>query len=178
MPKDNVLIKPDTSSDDKTDECSELEQMASLFFEKFHSGPLPDPDTLKEYNEILPDAAERIFKMAEKEQEHHHTMGVKLVDSEIRKVSKGQNYALIISLVGLVGAIICALLDQVTIGSIIGVSTVASLASNFLYGKQKKSKEDEIKRPGSGKRLKRAKKNDGEQTSPSDPSTEVPNSSP
>jgi uncharacterized membrane protein len=32
-----------------------------------HRGPIPDPETLKKYNEVLPGAADRIFAMAEKD---------------------------------------------------------------------------------------------------------------
>lgn len=34
-----------------------------------HAGPLPDPETLRRYAEIILDGAERIMRMAEKEQE-------------------------------------------------------------------------------------------------------------
>jgi uncharacterized membrane protein len=44
------------------------EKRVSLLHQEFHAGPLPSPDTLKKYNDILPDAADRIFKMAEKSQ--------------------------------------------------------------------------------------------------------------
>ncbi len=37
---------------------------------KQHSGPLPDPETLGEYNQLIPNGAERIMKMAEKQQDH------------------------------------------------------------------------------------------------------------
>lgn len=37
-----------------------------------HSGPIPDPDTLERYNQIIPNAANRILEMAEKEQAHRH----------------------------------------------------------------------------------------------------------
>lgn len=37
-----------------------------------HSGPLPAPRTMREYEEIVPGGAERIFKMAELEQQHRH----------------------------------------------------------------------------------------------------------
>jgi uncharacterized membrane protein len=165
--------KPDTSSGEKTAECREIEQtVAALIHEKFHAGPLPDPETLKEYNDILPDAAERIFNMAEKAQEHHHTMGAKLVACEVKKVNKGQNYALIIALVGIVGAVICAFLDQVTIGSIIGGSTLVSLASSFLYEKHKKSKEDGKKQPNSKILSKGSEKNEGGEIPPPDSPTD------
>ncbi len=35
-------------------------------------GPLPDPEILKKYNDAVPDGAERIFKMAERDQKHIH----------------------------------------------------------------------------------------------------------
>ena len=41
---------------------------------KQHSGPLPDPVTLKSYNEIIPNGAERIMNMAEKQQSHSMDM--------------------------------------------------------------------------------------------------------
>ena len=31
-----------------------------------HSGPLPSPETLRQYNDIVPDGAERIMAMAER----------------------------------------------------------------------------------------------------------------
>lgn len=34
-----------------------------------HSGPLPDPDTLQRYEQVLPGLAERILVMAEKQSE-------------------------------------------------------------------------------------------------------------
>ena len=36
------------------------------------SGPLPSPRAFAKYNEVLPDAADRILRMAEKEQEIRH----------------------------------------------------------------------------------------------------------
>jgi len=32
------------------------EKRVSLLHQEYHAGPLPSPDTLKKYNEILPDA--------------------------------------------------------------------------------------------------------------------------
>lgn len=38
------------------------------------TGPLPSPGELAQYNRVLPDAANRILTMAEKQQQHHHNM--------------------------------------------------------------------------------------------------------
>jgi uncharacterized membrane protein len=135
------LKKPDAELvAGNNEECEKIEKVAALILRKYR-GPLPPPESLKEYNEILPDAAERIFSMAEKEQEHHHTTEIKLVDHEIKKTSKGQNFALVTALTGIVGAVICAFLGQVVIGAVVGGSTLASLVSSFLSAKQKKEKE-------------------------------------
>ncbi|MHB8371078.1 MAG: DUF2335 domain-containing protein [Leptospirales bacterium] len=37
-----------------------------------HTGPLPDPETLRKYDDLLPGTAERIITMAEREQRHVH----------------------------------------------------------------------------------------------------------
>lgn len=42
--------------------------------QKSHSGPLPDIDTLRGYADLIDQGAERIMRMAEKEQEHSHKM--------------------------------------------------------------------------------------------------------
>ena len=36
----------------------------------FHSGPLPDPDTLGRYDMVIPGAADRIIKIAENQAIH------------------------------------------------------------------------------------------------------------
>lgn len=36
-------------------------------------GPVPSPDQLAKFEQVLPGAAERIFRMAEKEQEQRHS---------------------------------------------------------------------------------------------------------
>ncbi|MCU0288104.1 MAG: hypothetical protein MUF15_17125, partial [Acidobacteria bacterium] len=66
----------------------------------------------------------------------------KRIESEIKKVNKGQNYALVIALTGIAGAITCAFLDQVTIGSFLGGSTVITLVALFLSEKLRRKKEE------------------------------------
>ena len=42
--------------------------------QKSHSGPLPDIETLRGYADLIENGAERIMRMAEKEQEQSHEM--------------------------------------------------------------------------------------------------------
>lgn len=54
------------------------------------SGPLPPPADLAKYNEAVPDAAERIIKMAEKEQDNRHKLQEKELRDKGKLESRGQ----------------------------------------------------------------------------------------
>lgn len=47
-------------------------------------GPLPPPAILADYNAIVPDAAERILAMAERQNEHRISMEAGLLDHQTR----------------------------------------------------------------------------------------------
>lgn len=55
-----------------------------------HSGPLPDPLSFRAYAEVLPDAPERIMRMAEKEQEHRHELERKIAETDRIGYLRGQ----------------------------------------------------------------------------------------
>ena len=54
-----------------------IEHSASV--EQVYSGPLPHPNTLREYEVIVSGAGQRILAMAEREQAHRHRMDVSSV---------------------------------------------------------------------------------------------------
>lgn len=146
MAKSKEIKNSETKSlNDNQDQYTEIEKVVSLLYQQIQhfSGPLPSPEMLKKYNEILPNAAERVFRMAEKAQDHYEETEKKLVDLEIKKVPKGQNHAFMIAITGIVGAVICAFLGQVTIGSIIGGATLISVVPHFIPGKRKKKEDND-----------------------------------
>ncbi|EHI56450.1 hypothetical protein HMPREF9333_00312 [Johnsonella ignava ATCC 51276] len=69
----------DTLVDKEDISTKEYSLSASLF-----SGPLPPPSILQGYEDVLPGSADRILKMAEKEQSNRHDLINKQVNSEIR----------------------------------------------------------------------------------------------
>jgi uncharacterized membrane protein len=148
MPENNSknLKKPDSKLlTNKQTECEDIEERAvALLLQKYHLGPLPDPETLKEYNEILPDAAERILRMAEKSQEHHESIEKKFVNNDIKIMSRGQIFALVISLSSFIIATICAFLGQTEIGVAVVGPALAALVSRFLPGKRKKESKEKM----------------------------------
>lgn len=53
--------------------------------QQIHSGPIPAPDVLQGYNDIVPDAAERIIQMAEKQQAHRIKMETDVLAAQINE---------------------------------------------------------------------------------------------
>lgn len=110
-------------------------------------GPLPHPDILARYENILPGIADRIVRMAEAEQNARHSaidqdaknkstlvdIAAKESAGALEAQKKGQNIGLAISLVCVLCAIVCALMDKPTIVTcaFLAVPT-ASLIGSFM----------------------------------------------
>ena len=70
--------------------------------ESRYASPLPSPDDLKRYKELLPDAPERLLAAGEREQKHRHMLEERLVsidESATPKFYDGQRRGHFISLV-------------------------------------------------------------------------------
>lgn len=113
----------------------------TLIQEKSHSGPLPDSETLIEYNSVIPNGADRIMKMAEKQQEHRINIEKDVIKSQSGQSLLGQWFGLIIGIFGIGCGTFLAYSGEKTVGGIIAGGTVVSLVSVFVIGKGKQSKE-------------------------------------
>jgi uncharacterized membrane protein len=107
------------------------------------SGPLPHPDILKKFNEIVPGSAERIIKMAEEQSTHRRELEKKVINSDISQSKRGQILGFIISITGLLVSAFVAVYGSAIAGGIIGIGTLASLVSVFMYGSKTRSEERE-----------------------------------
>lgn len=92
------------------------------------SGPLPPPELLKTYGELMPDLPERIVAMVEKEQAHKHNRENKTMEYVRNDVRRGQILGVLVSLGSLATAGFCAWIGApwiVVLGTILpGLSTV------------------------------------------------------
>lgn len=100
------------------------------------SGPLPAPEELAAYNQIIPQGADRIMKMAEQQTTHRISLENTVVNSQQKQSSRGQIFGLIIGLSGLGLATFAAVNGQPWFGSIIGGTTLVSLVSVFVYARR------------------------------------------
>jgi len=109
------------------------------------SGPLPPPEVLKRFDEIVPGAAERIIKMAEAQSEHRKDLEKKVIESDISRSKWGQILGFIISITGLIVSGFISIYGNAIVGGIVSVSMLASLVGVFMYGSKTRAKEREEK---------------------------------
>ena len=108
-----------------------------------HSGPIPPPAMLEEYNKIVPNAAERIIKMAEDQSAHRIKIESQVVNTDTRNTTLGIVCALIIML-GVLGLAAYALkLGQPIAAGFIGALGIGSIVGSFIYGTRTRQLERE-----------------------------------
>ena len=76
-------------------------EQVELKAQRFWAGALPRPEDFAKYAEVVPDAPERILRMAEKEQEHRISLEQQIVPADNKAGARGQWLGAIISLVAL-----------------------------------------------------------------------------
>jgi uncharacterized membrane protein len=112
------------------------------------SGPLPPPEVLEKYNQVLPGAAERILAMAEQQSRHRQTIETKVIDSNVFVQKLGPILGFIIAMTAVVGGIVLILKGKDGYGLASILTPLAGLVGVFIYGKQRQKKELEDKAEG------------------------------
>ena len=118
---------------------------------EMYSGPIPSPEALARYEEIQPGAADRIIKMAEKQQEHRMSLETKAIGGQIDQSKRGQIFGFIAILLCIGVAVFFAVaFDMTTFAEIFLTVTMVILVTLFITGKnvmrkdlKEKSKDQE-----------------------------------
>lgn len=104
-----------------------IEVWRSLF-----SGPIPPPDVLSEYNQVLPGLAERIVRMTEDEGRHRRD-----VESRVVRLSElGLASATLIALTIIVGGLVAAVKGAEHAGFAAVLAAVTGLVAVFVVGRR------------------------------------------
>jgi uncharacterized membrane protein len=122
----------------KKEKQAEIVKAFSIGFmqiQKHHSGPLPDAETLEHYSNIIPNGAERIMVMAEKEQDFRHGLSTDESKRILNQRGIGQIFGFIIAIVGIGGGIFLAYSGKETAGLTSIISAMVLLAGAFITGK-------------------------------------------
>lgn len=109
------------------------------------SGPIPPPEIFAGYDRVLPNGADRVMKMAEREQEHRHKMEDTIVGKESFEKRAGLVFAFVLAAIALgVSAYLLIWTDKSVPGLTLFIIQFVGLALAFLGAKnQKRSDENE-----------------------------------
>lgn len=109
----------------------------------FHS-PVPPPEELAKFNQVIPNGAERLLGMVEKEQVHRHAMDF----ADVADAKRGMNYAFVISMTVIVGGFAAIAMGNPVTGSLFAGGGLISVIALFIQGRsyqQKKRQNGEAK---------------------------------
>lgn len=143
-----AVAKKNTSNSDVTESKGEKKRVSEpmhLMQSRQYSGPIPPPEMLQEYNNIVPDAAERILAMAEAGAKHQREMEAGLLVADIEsdkrrhiEVLRGQLFAGAAVVVAFSVAALALFLGSPAAATLIGGTTVISLVTVFVTGRKEK----------------------------------------
>ena len=108
-----------------------------------HSGPIPDPITLKGYENICPGAADRIITMAENQAKHRQEIGKISIRSRTGDSKMGIIFGFILALATIISGTVTIWHGHVWSGAILGSAGPVGIVSAFIYGTRSNRKERE-----------------------------------
>jgi len=107
------------------------------------SGPIPHPEHLERYGNIVQDGAERIFRMAENQAEHRMRIESQIVNADIRRSDRGLLYGFIIAIVVTGSGTWIAVMEGNSLGFVAILTPLVSIIGLFIYNRQSQSNNKE-----------------------------------
>ncbi len=98
-----------------------------------YGGPIPPASMLREYNEVLPGAAERILHMAEQQSEHRIFLEKTVIVGDSKRAEEGLWIGAVIAFVVLAGSIACILMGHDWAGAALGAIDITSIVYVFIH---------------------------------------------
>ena len=99
-------------------------------------GPIPAPDDLRQYEQVLPGLADRIVKMAESQINHQQRIEKEHFEFGARRSLAGLLAGFLISVFFLCAAVWLVLADHDTAGIILGSVDLVGLVTVFVLGRR------------------------------------------
>ena len=120
------------------------------------SGPLPPPELLQHYNEIIPNGADRIVTMAENQSAHRIELEKKVIFGDSKRANWGLFCGYSFGLVVVVLSFILIWNGHDFAGTVLGSVDLVALLSVFIYGthvrRQERERRDDKNKALTGRR--------------------------
>ncbi len=113
-------------------ESGEPSEESHILKAQLFSGPLPHPEIMAGYEQVLPGSADRILTRAENQQRHRHELDSAALKSEIRMELLGWISGTVVTIIVLVGSIWLLSIGQSVVGFAGIVIASTGIISNFL----------------------------------------------
>lgn len=126
-----TVVEP-PSPPDRDSRSAEVSSKVTLEHQSFHSGPLPDPETLAAYGRISPDLVDRIVAASEDERSHRHRMD----RQHSRRASMGLAAGLLVAVLFLVVSAWLINDGHDVAGAVIGSVDLVALTAVFVLGRR------------------------------------------
>ena len=114
---------------------------------EFHTGPLPSPRSLAEYERVLPGVGAEFLQEWKNETSHRRKLQRDFAEDNSRRATRAQHYALMFGIAALVASVALAYLGATTAAAIIGSTTVLGVVGAFLSVKLLKERRETPKAP-------------------------------
>lgn len=112
------------------------------------SGPLPPPEILRKYDELLPGSAERIIAMAERQGAHRQGLESEVVKSNCKNERLGMVFGFIICVMAIAAGIYAVTMGKEGFGIAAIISALAAPMAVFIYGKSRQKKDLQASQQG------------------------------
>lgn len=132
--KQQIIQIIEKQPDDVKEEIVEV-VLAEQTHSMMYSGPIPHPELLRQFDEVIPGGADRIMTMAEGQSSHRQLLETKVVNANNRDSLLGIIFAGVICLVALGGAIWLLSLGKDIQSLILLIPSFGSIIYIFIKGR-------------------------------------------
>jgi uncharacterized membrane protein len=105
------------------------------------SGPLPPPEVLAKYDEIVPGMAERLLTTFERQADHRMTLERKVIDGDIRRSWAGLILGFVFGMALLVGSVFMIASGLAVAGIALIVAELVAIAVALIYTTESRRRE-------------------------------------
>lgn len=113
--------------------------LAQIRYQEIHrsfNGPLPAPEDFKQYESVLPGAADRIISMAEKQLLHRTSLEKEIVDRNFNQSSRGQIIGGLLAFCCLLASLVLGLYGHETLAGVIATTTLIGTIIVFVLNRK------------------------------------------
>lgn len=164
MNSKGMVPKPASPPPAQAQQPGAVVRQASVSVEERYQGPLPHPETLRQFEQVLPGSAQSIINEFHAEAAHRRSIEKAESENMMTVYRRHQRqgilrstYAFVISIAGVGAGWYEIHLGHPAAGATIITATVVSIVAIFVTGKRSKKEEssDELPAPEPGRELKK-----------------------